>query len=483
MGLYGDEYFINEEINFNNLMNMLESAYTVDNSMIVSIDESLRDTAKKYIEKFIEFLNRCKEAISKALEFVKRKIREIVNKIFNKTNKKVMKEAFEYTYENCPEEKEIDELERKIINYCKAAKIEDPDLTKERVADFISSDKMFIFYELTNMIIYGRRDNNGYKTAQVVFDLVNYLGSIKDIKKFDSEKVYYDDIEEESTVLDKQKLAFVYFHDNPFDKQLQKMILEYELEISKLSKEEYHNMVNTDESVQMVNEVVDKKYITEKNKSFKDMIYSKFKFPAVRHIFIPKINSSINDLKALFNDPNFNSFTNEQIERRIIEILDIKDLFKDVSSVQNAIKSSWSESWMKDIKDAIDNTMDDIFMDPNDARKYFLRRNREFGDKTIDTYYNNIDTLSNNINDTMKSYSKFLEDQIDFYNNAKYNTVNDYRSVEKKRQYLEKCNRMISSITNFTVKYVNKSGKSGVDLLHCLRAITRSETNKKNSII
>lgn len=479
MGLYGDEYFVNKEIKFNNILSMLEFTYSFDNDIFVSIDESFGDTVKKYVEKFIEFLRKCKEAIGKALEFIKRKIKEITSKIFNKANKKAMEEAFEYAYENCPDEKEIDELERKIMNYCKAAKIEDPDLTKKRVADFISSDRMTIFYEISNEIIIERyRNNNGYKMAQVAFDLVNYLGSIKDIKKFDSQKVYYDDIEKEHTVLDKQNLATVYFHDNPFDKQLQKMMLEYELEMSKLSKEELHNMTSTDESVQMVNEVVDKSRTRGGiDRSFNEEIYSRFDFPTVKNVFIPTLSSSINKLEAFFESKDFDSLSDEQITKNIILMLDIKDIFKDFKSVQDALNTKYSDDYISNLKDTIINAMESIIMDKYEGRDYFTKKSKEFGFKTISGYYDNNENIGSNLTKIFQEYQNFYAKEI-----IRYGKINDTEiskaSIEKKIKYLKEINNLSNSILSFCGSYIQHTSKAGISMIKYNRDITNIAAEK-----
>lgn len=476
MGLYGDEYFVNEEIKFNNILSMLESTYSFDNDIFVSIDESFGDTVKKYVEKFIEFLRKCKEAIGKALEFIKRKIKEITSKIFNKANKKVMKEAFEYAYENCPDEKEIDELEKRILNFCKIANVENVDLMKERVVDFIATGKRTLLFAICNTIIIERNDNN-YKTAQAAIDFINYIGTIKNNKE-EYDPVNYNHINNEPTVVDKQNLAFVYFKDNPFDKKLQQIILDNELEISKLSKEEYHNMINTDESAQIVNEVVDKSRTRGGiDRSFNEEIYSRFDFPTVKNVFIPTLSSSINKLEVFFESKEFDSLSDEQITKNIILMLDIKDIFKDFKSVQDALNTKYSDSYISNLKDTIINAMESIIMDKYEGRDYFTKKSKEFGFKTISGYYDNNENIGSSLTKIFQEYQNFYAKEI-----IRYGKINDTEiskaSIEKKIKYLREINNLSNSILSFCGSYIQHTSKAGISMIKYNRDISNIAAEK-----
>ena len=167
---------------------------------------------------------------------------------------------------------------------------------------------------------------------------------------------------------------------------------------------------NTNESFNLLNEVADTEERKHREKNFKDRVYDRFNFPKLKPIVFCKVkSSSLSNIEQILNLAD--SYNNkEDLDKKIVELLDIKDQFRDSEIISKAIKQPYSKDYINNISKAINQAWkDEIYLETaKDARDYYRKMPLEKALKAVQIYHDNLTIFHIGLESTYEEYGKYL---------------------------------------------------------------------------
>lgn len=468
--LYGDNIF-ESNYDLNKLIlksnRIISELYEFDN-IIYSIDESFKDKIKYITDKFIKFIQSIIDTIKKIIKIIKDKFKELTNKIFNKSNEKIMTEAIKELYNTCP--KSDDPLDKIEAECNKLSNILEDDeemheLKISRTIEFITEGRIILFEGLKNEIILERKNINKLNA------IFNYISSL--ITLFPNQKPKNptpDSIIKEYMSMkdnsDKQAYIAISAVKNYNNLNLWKELIRL-VQISEISEN------NTNESFNLLNEVADTEERKHREKNFKDRVYDRFNFPKLKPIVFCKVkSSSLSNIEQILNLAD--SYNNkEDLDKKIVELLDIKDQFRDSEIISKAIKQPYSKDYINNISKAINQAWkDEIYLETaKDARDYYRKMPLEKALKAVQIYHDNLTIFHIGLESTYEEYGKYLYKIKKIYESN--NNESDINMINIRKEAITSIYELVMAINNFVSNYRRAAEESGLGLIKFIRSFVK----------
>lgn len=470
MSIYGDSIFettydLDKLINLSN--KLISESYEFD-TMINSIDESFGDAVKAACKKFVEFIKKIIEFIKKIGRAVRDNFIKLKNKLFTKANTKMMEKSIETMYNTCPRSDEpLDKIEAEFNKLANILKI-DRDIHLSmlyKLDNYVIGDYLGLIISMKNNItLYNNNESALNAIVSFIEKLISCFPNV--VPAHPSPDLVKESIKREDSI-DKynelQVLAVQNFNNIAIWKELIRLAMDSKV------------LNDLDESV-IITETIEKGF---DNSDFKDRVYNYYKFPAVKDVEFPKVHSNISQFDTIFNASAEDLKNTEKMDRKIVEILDLKGLFNEVKSVKKAIESNYSTDWIDNIANSISvSAWEEIyFPTKDDARKYYLKISLEKAIRAVHLMEYNASLMSDSIS---KVYANEYSNELSkLQKQYEHGNSKEIRNITLKREYISKTIKLVNAVTTFQNNYTKTVHTSGFGLITFIRAMLKGKSFTK----